>query len=75
MGTKRKTRVRNATEYLRATREVMGGLERTTFPFIVFHSENDTMCDCDGSKALFDRAKVRHRCNNPAWPCVRAYYR
>ncbi len=61
MGTKRKTRVRNATEYLRATRQVMAGLEGTTFPFVVFHSENDNMCDCDGSKALFDRAKVRHR--------------
>lgn len=33
-------------------------LEEATFPFIVFHSENDTMVDVDGSKALFLRAKV-----------------
>ncbi len=29
------------------------------FPFIVFHSENDTMIDIDGSKALLARASVR----------------
>ncbi|GAB4822633.1 hypothetical protein N2152v2_009679 [Parachlorella kessleri] len=55
---KGKTRVRNANEYLRITQEVMKtGLDRAAFPFLVFHSENDTMCDCDGSKQLYQRAK------------------
>ena len=33
-------------------------LEEVDFPFIVFHSENDTMVDVDGSKALYLRSKV-----------------
>jgi acylglycerol lipase len=50
------TRVRNANEYLNITEATMARLEEATFPFIVFHSENDTMCDVDGSKALYLRA-------------------
>lgn len=49
------TRVRNANEYLRVTEEVMTRLEEVRLPFIVCHSENDTMCDCEGSKALYRR--------------------
>jgi acylglycerol lipase len=52
-----KTRVRNANEYLRATETAMSSLESVEFPFLVFHSENDTMCDCDGSKSLYLKAK------------------
>lgn len=52
-----KTRVRNANEYLRATEEAMATLDSVDFPFLVFHSENDTMCDPDGSKQLYLRAK------------------
>ena len=54
-----KTRVRNANEYLRVTEQAMATLGEVEFPFIVFHSENDTMCDSDGSKQLYLRAKVR----------------
>ncbi len=36
-------------------------LDKVDFPFIVFHSENDTMCDSDGSKALYEKAAVRER--------------
>lgn len=53
-----KTRIRNANEYLRITEQLMKGLEEADFPFMVIHSENDTMCDCDGSKQLYMRAKV-----------------
>ena len=52
-----KTRVRNANEYLRVTEEAMNSLHSVEFPFLVFHSENDTMCDCDGSKQLYLQAK------------------
>lgn len=33
-------------------------LGEADFPFIVFHSENDTMVDVDGSKALYLKAKA-----------------
>lgn len=52
-----KTRVRNANEYLRATEEAMASLDNVNFPFLVIHSENDTMCDPDGSKQLYLRAQ------------------
>ena len=57
------TRVRNAVEYLRVTHELMedGGLEGIDFPFLVFHSENDTMVDCDGSKALMARSTSKDK--------------
>lgn len=47
------TRVRNADEYLRVTAQVMTQLNRVDWPFLVFHSEVDTMCDPDGSKLLY----------------------
>mmetsp|Transcript_36610 Transcript_36610/g.108055 ORF Transcript_36610/g.108055 Transcript_36610/m.108055 type:complete len:335 (-) Transcript_36610:197-1201(-) len=52
------TRVRVAAEYLRVTGEMMGpgGMEKVTTPFIVFHSQDDTMCEVHGSQALFKRA-------------------
>ncbi len=28
------------------------------FPFVVFHGADDTLCDVDGSRQLFARAKV-----------------
>ena len=55
------TRVRNAMEYQRVTSYLMKHLDTIDFPFIVFHSENDTMADVDGSKALFSEASVRSR--------------
>jgi acylglycerol lipase len=51
------TRVRNANEYLRSTELLKKKLHTMTAPFIVFHSENDTMCDCDGSKDLYLKAQ------------------
>ncbi len=63
-----KTRVRNANEYLRVTEGIMrSGLDAAHFPFLAFHSENDTMCDCDGSKQLFLRAKASP---SNAFPCA-----
>ncbi|KAL6774311.1 hypothetical protein ACKKBG_A24505 [Auxenochlorella protothecoides x Auxenochlorella symbiontica] len=52
------TRVRNANEYLRCTESIMGRLGEVTLPFIVAHSENDSMCDPDGSKALYREARA-----------------
>jgi len=50
------TRARNATEYLRVTSWLMRHLDSIEFPFVVYHSEGDTMCDCDGSKELYAQA-------------------
>lgn len=50
------TRVRNANEYLYATERLTSNLSKIEIPFIVFHSENDTMCDADGSKQLYEEA-------------------
>lgn len=47
------TRVRNAYEYINACSRTMAQLDTIDVPFIVFHSEIDTMCDPDGSKALY----------------------
>lgn len=52
------TRVRNASEYLKATEYAMNNLDKIELPMILFHSENDTMTDSDGSKQLYLRAKV-----------------
>ena len=46
-------------EYQRITAYLMANLDKIDFPFIVFHSEKDTMVDIDGSKALFAEASVR----------------
>lgn len=56
-----KTRVRNANEYLRATEAAGRLMDSAEFPFIVFHSENDTMCDPDGSKQLYLKAKSQDK--------------
>jgi acylglycerol lipase len=53
--------VRNASEYLRVTARSMQLLGEVDFPFIVFHSENDTMVDVDGSKALYLRAQSKDK--------------
>ena len=46
-------------EYQRVTSHLMKNLDQIDFPFIVFHSEKDTMTDVDGSKALYAEASVR----------------
>jgi acylglycerol lipase len=56
-----KTRVRNASEYLRITETVMASLDQFELPFFVAHSEFDTMTDCDGSKALYLRGKSQDK--------------
>ena len=48
---------RVAWEYLRTAEETMARLEEADFPLAIWHSENDTMCDCDGSKQLYLRAR------------------
>jgi esterase/lipase len=50
--------VRCASEFLRITEQSMQRLGEARFPFILFHSENDTMVDVDGSKALYKQAQV-----------------
>ena len=52
------TRARNASEYIRVTEWVVANMGKMNFPVISFCSENDTMCDPDGSKMLIDRSKV-----------------
>lgn len=47
--------MRNAAEYLRATEHVMAHLHHLQLPLLSFHSENDTMTDPDGSRALIER--------------------
>ena len=49
---------------------VVQRLEEVALPFCVFHSENDTMVDVDGSKALYTRAKVRWRGRRWGGVCV-----
>lgn len=56
-----KTRVRNAAEYLRVTSWLISNAHKVEFPFIVFHSEKDTLCDCDGSKHLYSRATSKDK--------------
>lgn len=62
------TRVRCASEFLRITEQSMQRLGEARFPFILFHSENDTMVDVDGSKALYQQAqsedKTLRLCND-----------
>eukprot|EP00887_Chlorella_sp_A99_P006074 scaffold22.g6074.t1 len=53
LAVKGKTRVRNAQEYLRICEVTMAGLEGCDFLIVAWHSENDTMCDCEGSKQLY----------------------
>ncbi|KAL6758728.1 alpha/beta-hydrolase [Haematococcus lacustris] len=66
------TRARNAMEFLRVTSSLMqpGGMEAVTVPLLIFHGCKDTMCDIDGSKALYSRAsstdKTLHLVEN-AW--------
>eukprot|EP00242_Pyramimonas_sp_CCMP2087_P006857 CAMPEP_0198218088 /NCGR_PEP_ID=MMETSP1445-20131203/67289_1 /TAXON_ID=36898 /ORGANISM="Pyramimonas sp., Strain CCMP2087" /LENGTH=316 /DNA_ID=CAMNT_0043894979 /DNA_START=174 /DNA_END=1121 /DNA_ORIENTATION=- len=51
------TRVRSATEYVQSSEETVQAMPDMTFPFIVFHSRNDTMTDPEGSQMLYDRSK------------------
>lgn len=52
------TRARNASEYIKVTEWLVADMGRMNFPVITFCSENDTMCDPDGSRMLIDRSKV-----------------
>lgn len=52
------TRARNASEYIKVTEWVVANMGKMNFPVITFCSENDTMCDPDGSRMLIDRSKV-----------------
>lgn len=52
------TRARNASEYIKVTEWVVANMGKMRFPVISFCSENDTMCDPDGSRMLIDRSKV-----------------
>lgn len=65
-----KTRVRSAYEYLRVTESLWGGggappgggrMAEVTVPFLIFHSENDTMCDVDGSKRCLEMASSKDK--------------
>lgn len=51
------TRARNASEYIKVTEWVVANMGKMNFPVITFCSENDTMCDPDGSRMLIDRSK------------------
>ena len=53
-----KTRARNAAEYLRVTEWIVANMSHFSFPAITYCSENDTMCDPDGSRMLIDRNKA-----------------
>lgn len=53
-----KTRVRNAAEFIRVTEKVTAEMPQMTFPFIVFHGDQDNLCDPDGSKLLYERSAV-----------------
>jgi acylglycerol lipase len=53
-----KTRIRNGHEYMRVTSSALKLIPMVETDFIIFHSECDTMCDPDGSKALFLKSKV-----------------
>ena len=55
------TRVRNAYEYINACSRTMAQLEDIDIPFLVFHSEIDTMCDPDGSKALYMKSSAKDK--------------
>ncbi len=54
-----RTRVRVASEYLRATKKVLNRMHTYCFPFLCFHSEQDTLTDPEGSKLLLERSQVR----------------
>lgn len=55
------TRVRNAYEYINACSRTMAQLEEIDVPFLVFHSEIDTMCDPDGSKTLYMKSSAKDK--------------
>ncbi|DBA67640.1 hypothetical protein WJX79_003355 [Trebouxia sp. C0005] len=54
-----KTRARNASEYMKVTEWIVANMSKFNFPVISFCSENDTMCDPDGSRMLIDRSQSK----------------
>ena len=55
------TRVRNAMEYIRATEYTMSKIHSIDCPFLVLHSELDTMCDPDASKLLYKTSQSKDK--------------
>lgn len=55
------TRLRIAHEFLKATEWVVREMGNMDFPFLCIHSKDDTMCDLEGSKQLFDRSKAKDK--------------
>mmetsp|Transcript_884 Transcript_884/g.2203 ORF Transcript_884/g.2203 Transcript_884/m.2203 type:complete len:355 (+) Transcript_884:430-1494(+) len=55
------TRVRVAYEYLSITSRTLKSMPSMEFDFIVFHSEEDELCDPDGSKQLFAASKASNK--------------
>ncbi len=55
------TRVRVANEYLKATDQVLGSMKKITFPFITFHSDDDTFVDPEGSRRLYREAASENK--------------
>jgi alpha-beta hydrolase superfamily lysophospholipase len=51
------SRVRSAVEFMAATDRAQARFAEAALPLLVFHSEGDTMCDADGSKALYLASK------------------
>ncbi len=63
-----KTRARNASEYMKVTEWIVANMSKFNFPVISFCSENDTMCDPDGSRMLIDQSQVSARqCEELSW--------
>lgn len=51
-------RLRNGLESMAACDKLMANLSKVSVPFIVFHSEKDTLSDPKGSTELLTQAKV-----------------
>ncbi|KDD74778.1 hypothetical protein H632_c1079p0 [Helicosporidium sp. ATCC 50920] len=56
-----RTRVRNAHEYLLAVRGLEERLAEQRLPMLLFHSRNDSMCDCAGSERLLEQAAAQDK--------------
>lgn len=50
-------RARTATEYMRATTELLPMLSETNFSWLCFHGDSDTLCDIEGSQLLLKQSK------------------
>jgi esterase/lipase len=50
-----------ACEYLDITSRTLAAMPDMEFDFIVFHSEDDGLCDPDGSRRLFASSKANSK--------------